>query len=484
MNRWLFASGASAGAAVLLAGCMSAPVPASTSAPWQPPKAAQTAPVTWQATRAEQPDFSRPLTLAELADIALRHNPANRKAWNDARAAAAQVQQARGYFLPTVSAVGAVQRARTESSPDTLNSDYLMYGPGLQLNYLILNTGGGRSAAVEQALQTVYAANFTFNRTLQTVLAGVQNAYYGLVSAQASVEAAQANVRDARKVLEAAQLRQQQDTGTALETLQAQAALDQALFGLAGAEGLVQTAKTALTQTLGAPADTALQVVPPPRDPPTAPASADLSRQIDKALQHRPDIAALRARLAASEAAITVAGAAQWPNLYATGRVARDYYNRWSGQFQPDNDWAFSGGLSLQWTLFDGLQTRSAKRIARAQAESARSQLQQAELAASAEVWNGYQNYTTALKKYQAGVAVLNSAQAAHALALDSYQAGLQSLLDLLTAESQLAQARSQQVAARQEVFTALVNLAYATGRMEQGAAEDPRPAAPRHATP
>ena len=474
MNRRDYTGCLMAGAAVVLTGCMSAPVPASVSAPWTPPAAAQAAPKTWQATRAQQPDFSKPLALAELANLALRQNPASRKAWNDARAAAAQVQQAQGYFLPSVTAAGTLQRARMDANPDTLSSDYLQYGPGLQLNYLILNLGGGRSAAVEQALQTVYAANFTFNRTLQAVLLGVQTAYYGLVSAQAGVAAAEAFTQDARTVLAAAQTRRDQGAGTELEVLQAQATLDQALFSLAGTQGLVHTARAALTQALGVPADVPVQIVAPTNDLPAVPDTQRMALLIDAALQRRPDIAAQRARLAASEAAITVAGAAQWPNLYANGRISRDYYKVWNGQFQPDSDWAYGGGLSLQWTIFDGFQTRSAKRIARAQAASVRSQLQQAELAASADVWNGYQNYATALKKNQASAAVLLSAQAAHALALDSYQAGVKSLLDLLTAESQLAQARSQQVAARQEAFTALAQLAYATGLLEQGETEKP----------
>ncbi|MCX7010005.1 MAG: TolC family protein, partial [Kiritimatiellaeota bacterium] len=92
--------------AAVLAGCVSAPAPESASKPWQPPQRAQASLQSWQELRARRPDLSKALTLAELADIALQNNPASRKAWNDARIAAAQVQQARGYFMPTITAVG------------------------------------------------------------------------------------------------------------------------------------------------------------------------------------------------------------------------------------------------------------------------------------------------------------------------------------------------------------------------------------------
>ncbi|MCX7010003.1 MAG: TolC family protein [Kiritimatiellaeota bacterium] len=114
------------------------------------------------------------------------------------------------------------------------------------------------------------------------------------------------------------------------------------------------------------------------------------------------------------------------------------------------------------------MQTRYAKKAAEAQSESVRSQLQQAELAASAAVWSGHQNYQTALKKVQASGALLKSAQAAYDLALDSYKAGLLNILDLLTAESQLALARSQSIGARQDAFTALANLAFASGTLDK----------------
>ena len=94
-----------------------------------------------------------------------------------------------------------------------------------------------------------------------------------------------------------------------------------------------------------------------------------------------------------------------------------------------------------------------------------------AELAASADVWTSYHTYETALQKYKFSSAFLKSSSAAYELALDSYKAGLKSILDLLTAESQLAQARSLQIAARQDAFTALANLAFSTGLLEKGGA-------------
>lgn len=466
-------------AAGLVAGCVSAPPPASVSSPWSPPGQAGGSAPEWTALRAESVDFSRPLTLAELSDMALKSNPGTRVAWNQARAASAQVEQAKGLFIPSLTAVGSGMRQKVDGNGAQFDQDFLQYGPALKLSYLVINFGGGRGAAVKQALQTVYAANYAFNRSLQTVLLSVQTAYYGLISAQAGAEAAETTVRDAETVLEAARIRQERGVGTELEVLQAQAALDQSRFQRVGAQGQVQTARAALTQALGQPADVPLRVASPDGRLPAAPGAQELSRMIDAALARRPDIAALRARLAANEAAVRVAGAAQWPSLYLTGNIARDYADVYSegGQPMAEDKWTYAGGLSLQWPFFDGWQTANARRAAQAQADATRSQLRQAELAASAEVWTGHHNLMTAIQKVEFSEAFLRSAQASHGLALDSYKAGLKSLLDLLNAETQLAQARSQQVVALQEAFTAFAGLAYATGQLET--AEPISPAKP-----
>jgi len=44
-------------------------------------------------------------------------------------------------------------------------------------------------------------------------------------------------------------------------------------------------------------------------------------------------------------------------------------------------------------------------------------------------------------------------------------------MLDVISAESELAQARMQNITARQDAFTALANLAHATGLLEKGGA-------------
>ena len=273
---------------------------------------------------------------------------------------------------------------------------------------------------------------------------------------------------DAETVLEAARTRLSAGLGVELDVLQSQAGFDQARYTLADAQGRLASARGLLAQAMALPADAPVQVATPVSDMPAELPEADMRRLTDEALARRPDIAALRATRAARDANVRVTGSPSWPSLYFNGSVFRNNFDTYAGT-TGDYQEPYTATLSLQWTLFDGFQTASARRAAVAQAEAARETLHQAELAASADVWNRYQQYRTALNRYRFAAASLDSATASHALAMDSYKAGLTGILEVLAADTQLAQARSLLIGARQDIFSALAQLAYATGRLESG---------------
>ncbi len=456
--------------AALIAGCVQAPPPPSQTEAWEAPAAAQHEDKVWEAVRAATPpDLSKPLTLPEIADLALHNNPSTSKAWQDARAASEQVRFAQGYFMPSVTANAGMTRTTTAAHPESFDQNNLAYGPSLQLSYLVFNFGGGRSAAVEQALQTVYASNFAFNRAIQDSLLAAELAYYQVISAQAGVEAASTNAVDTKTILDAATERLKAGVGVDLEVLQAQTLYDQTLFTLASAEGQEKISWGLLAQAVHLPADTLLRIAPPTTNMPDSFSELDMRRFIDAALARRPDLAALRALLVSKEAAIRVQKASRWPSLYLNGAIARNYNELYgqSNRAAPNDEWSYIGGVSVKWNIFDGIQTLSSIRTAEAQAKSARALLLQAELGASTEIWTRYQYYETSLRMYNFSVSAFKSATASWELAMESYKSGVKSILDVLAAESQLAQARSQQINARQNVFTALASLAHATGVIE-----------------
>jgi outer membrane protein TolC len=103
---------------------------------------------------------------------------------------------------------------------------------------------------------------------------------------------------------------------------------------------------------------------------------------------------------------------------------------------------------------------------AKALLEAQKDSLKQAELSASAEVWTDFYQYNTAVKKLEFSRSFLQSAQEAYDLALEGYDVGVKNILDLLSAQSQLSDARSKVVSAERDLFAALVELSHSMGAM------------------
>jgi outer membrane protein TolC len=82
------------------------------------------------------------------------------------------------------------------------------------------------------------------------------------------------------------------------------------------------------------------------------------------------------------------------------------------------------------------------------------------------EVWIAYIAFRTALRKHDAAVALLESANLSYSASLDAYKYGVKNIVDVVTAEKQLAQARLSSVSARSELFVEAVSLEFTTGNL------------------
>jgi outer membrane protein TolC len=120
--------------------------------------------------------------------------------------------------------------------------------------------------------------------------------------------------------------------------------------------------------------------------------------------------------------------------------------------------------LNLQWTVFDGGARRNRLAQARANVHGAEAQAIVARNQIADEVWTAYSNLNTAFRQRQAALALLQAAGQSYSAALESYNYGVRSLLDVTAAQRTLAQARSADVLARTQVLTALADLAFRTG--------------------
>ncbi|MFO1477194.1 MAG: TolC family protein [Verrucomicrobiota bacterium] len=422
--------------------------------------------------------------LISLIILAQEANPQTRIAWEQARAEAARLGIADSDWYPTLAFLASAGYAREEDPTPT--GGLSTYGPSvmpeLTLQWTLLDFGR-RQAKIDAAVQTLLQSNFQFNRTHQQVAYNVQKSYYAYDASRATVDAMQAALKSAQAVEEAAQARLDAGLATQPDLLLARQDRVLAEYNLSSAQRSVTDAQSALAEAVGIAPTTPLKVAPMSALPLPAELTNSVELTMDQALAKRPDLAAQLAALRASEADVSRAKAAYYPQLGLNGSVGQTYSRfdaytggKTTGPFDY-NDMIYGINLTVSWDIFDGFLRRNKLREAEAQHRQAAAQLSALQLKAMREVWKSYVDVKTALVQYEAAQALLTASQDAYDANTTKYQNGLGTLIDLLAAERDLAHARTTIVESRAELLDSAAALAFAVGNSNANQKEKKRPA-------
>ena len=437
--------------------------PPSPNVPWKVPAGAiKPEPLVTAATAlAVPPDLEqriRELSLADVVDLALRNNPATRASWAQARASADLLGSARGQYYPTVDADVTLSRLKSPATNTRSAGQRTEYGPTISLNYLLLDFGG-RSGSVERARQTLFAASLSHNATLQNTVLQAETAYFTYMATLALLGAERSAIAEAQANLTAAQQRFKVGLATIADVLQAKTALSQEQLNLETIEGNLQAARGGLAAALGLPANLPFDLAPLPSAIPVGAISQSVDSVINDALRNRPDLAAARAQAAAAAADIRVARSAELPSLTLGSNAARTYS-------QPPTFAGPSYGitLGLQIPIFNGFSHQYDVAAARAQAEAISALADQTRQQVVTQVFVSYYALQTAEHRVATSDDLLASAQQSVQVAAGRYREGVGSIIDLLTAQTALANARAQQVQSRWQWYSSLAQLARDAG--------------------
>ncbi len=438
--------------------------PASPNRPWHSPAERQ---VEDDARRLRDfrlgADPTHSYSLAELIDLAETHNPETRVAWERARAQAAALGIARSELYPTLAvvALSATRRGEILFINNFFRQTTQYFQVSLALNYTVFDFGA-RSGRIDAAKAEVLAANFGFNDTHRKVIYEVQQAYYRLNS-MGQEEAARASLSNAKAVQEAAEDRLAHGLATLPDVLEARSVTAQAEYDLQAVLGAQEIARGDLATAVGTSA-TALIHVQPLEQLPTPDSIGDtVDQAINRALEQRPDLLQQVAEIRSANARVKEARAAYYPAL--TLNVSPNVQSLYG--LQQQFDWAHmsdvAGGLgfNLRWTIFDGGARKNKLAEALANVHAAEAQVNVTHDRIADQVWAAYSNLNTAFRQRQAAIALLEAASQSYAAALESYNYGVRTLLDVTAAQRTLAQARSADVQARTQVLTSLADLAF-----------------------
>ncbi len=464
--------------ALFVAGCAAvepAPLaPPAVDRTWQPPvpMAALQAPAdAWRAPDDLRPDAGTVYDLPALIDVALRDNPDTRATWAAAHRAAAEYGRALAPYYPTLgvdAALTPVSRFQEATAGSPLTIHLHAADPGVVLTWTLLDFGR-RAQSAEHARQQLLAANLRFNRRLQDVVFRVQQAYYRLDAAQGLARAAERNLELAATVRAAAEQRLAVGLATRPDLLLARQTEARARYELEEARVAVQDAHAELALALGRPADRPLAIEPLADQPPPALDGA-VEALITDALRNRPDLAARAAVLRAADADVARARAAFLPVLEFRGRYGQQIWDYQAGSTSGlrANEPTYDTLFGVRWDLFAGFERLNALRAAEAGAAAAQAELASAQLDATAETWRAWHDYRAAARKLEFATALLAASQDACDGTLESYRAGLSDIVELLTAERDLATARYTLVLSKAELLITAARIAWAAGAVRR----------------
>jgi len=432
-------------------------------------------------------DPAHAYTLAELIDIAEHNNPRTRIVWERAKQKADELGIAKSAYYPVLAGVAAFSDQRiVDPFPKPLAPrGYVVVEipavvPEVTLDYLIFDFGK-RGAKVDAATAEKLAAGANFVQANQQVAFAVASAYYRLLTQQERLEAAQQTLKTAQTTQDAAEAQLLNGRSTLPDVLNARAETSQAVFDRESADGDEKISRVALTETLG--------VEPSPDilidGEKTAPLPDALTMPIDtliaRAMAERPDLMAQMAEIRAADDAIRSAKSEYYPKIVLSANAAQtsvwptaDY-----GQLGNASVPTWSAALTVEWRLFDGGARKNDLAEAKSQKRAAQDELREKRDQTTREVWTAYIGFRTALRKQQAAVALLDSANYSYSASLEAYKFGVKNLIDVVTAERQLAQARYSGVSARSQLFLEAVDLEFSTGNLLR-----PLPPATKTSTP
>jgi outer membrane protein TolC len=277
------------------------------------------------AARRAKPNVPAQVSLPQAIDIAVVGSPqfATERAQYDA--IRAKYGAEKGALYPNLSADASITRnygvnVGNPGSGATTSGTGLVTTENARISFTQLIYDGGRViAAIRSAKEADVSGRQTLLRNLQTLAFNVATAYYGVLQADATVNANALLVRqfEAQENSVRAQISAGSAARSDLAAAQFQTA--QARGQLISSQGLVIAAQSAFATTLGLDADTAVQ--PQPLSSTAVPVRAlDYAHSVSEALQLRPDYLASQHTVESAKENVRFAKLARFPVLNANGQ--------------------------------------------------------------------------------------------------------------------------------------------------------------------
>lgn len=449
----------SAAQAVLAANLPDAPVAQrKAESDSQVASSAQTSPQSASTAPTQRPRLH--LTLQEAHTLVVRNNPQITSARLEALAAQQVVRGARSSYWPTATANLTAVDSQTNSriAAGGLNNPiiYERAAGGAMVSQLITDFGHTRNL-VASARFSAKAADQSALATRQQILLATDQAFYGVLQAQAVLQVADQTVSNRQVVVDQVEALAKSALKSDLDLSFAQVNLAQAKLLLLDAQNNEKSAQAALAALLGYATpqefevsdETATGNAPPP---------GNLDELVRLAVDSRPELQSAHYQFESAERMKNAERDLLLPTIGALGAVGgtpvRDYH------LSP---WYGAAGVNVEIPVFNGFLFSAREKEADLKAQAVEQRLIDLRNSIARDVRTSWLNANTAYERLDVTNQLLKQANLALDLAQTRYKLGLGSIVELSQAQLQQTQAQISQAQAGYEYRLALSVLRYQT---------------------
>ena len=376
--------------------------------------------------------------------------------------ARAMVKEARAQLFPTLAANPAVSRSRQSflgsrsgsSSGDATLTDYSL---PLDASWQLDLWGRIRNTVNANALEAQATAADLENTRL-TAQAELAADFFQLRAQDVLSQLFEDAVRAYRESLNLTKVRYQTGIASDQDVAQAEVQLQTAEAQATNLGILRAQLEHAIAILIGKPpADLSIPAEPLGVSPPASPVAVP-----SELLERRPDIAAAERRVAEANARIGVAKAAYYPSI--TLSASAGFQSASASSLLKWSSRVWSVGAGMAETIFDaGLRKATVEQF-RAEYDNTVAKYRQTVLTAFQQVEDGLSTLRILAQQVAQQETVVKSSERYLTLATDRYKLGIDSYLNVITAQTTYLVNRQTLVSLRMQQMTASVQLIEAVG--------------------
>jgi outer membrane protein len=399
------------------------------------------------------------LSLAQAQEIAVRNHPRLASAALSAQAGATQITEARAGLFPTVSgnvtAAGAENTATLSAGTLQTSSLYSRIASGLTATQL-LSDFGRTGKLTDSARMRSAALSKDVDTTRAQVLVDVQIAYYDTLAAESVLDVARQTLELRRLTLRQVGALAQSGLRSSVDVSFAQVTVSEAELALSRAESAARASHARLAASLGYDRDEPFAVVDEPLPSALEP---DAEALVARALQNRPDLAAMRFRTDALAQFAEAEGRLRAPTISAAAVIG-------AAPWRDDRlrESYSAAGVNVSVPILNGglFGARSAE--AALHAASAEKDAQRAALEIARDVRVAWLTASDAFRRLDVTARLVAQANEAARLSQARYDNGLGSIVELNQAQLNQTDAQRAAASAKYEYLITIATLNYAVG--------------------